>query len=74
MKKLLVKQYVNHIIESLTHQGPDIIHCRSQTMDGVGNMAGEQAGMLLSFLHNHQRQFITTTQAMILRLRYGVCS
>ena len=37
------------IIESLTNAGLDIQFCRSQTMDGAGNMSGKQAGCAARF-------------------------
>ena len=38
-----------NIIKALTNNGLDIQYCRSQTMDGVGNMAGTQAGCAALF-------------------------
>ena len=38
-----------NIIKALTNNGLDIQYCRSQTMDGAGNMAGTQAGCAALF-------------------------
>lgn len=39
----------NNIVKSLTEAGLDIQFCRSQTMDGAGNMSGKQAGCAARF-------------------------
>ena len=44
-----------NVIQALTDAGLDIKLCRSQTMDGAGNMAGKYAGFAARFLKESPR-------------------
>ena len=44
-----------NVIQALTDAGLDIKLCRSQTMDGAGNMAGKYAGFATRFLKESPR-------------------
>ena len=48
-EKITGEALCQKIIQSLTTAGLDIQYCRSQTMDGAGNMAGRQKGCAACF-------------------------
>ena len=53
-------------VKCLTDSGLDIKLCRSQTLDGAGNMAGKHAGFASHFLKlSPWASHITTVQTMI---------